>query len=68
MTDHAIERAHHRAGTLTDREKDVLRRRFGIGCPKHTYGEVAGAYGLTKTRIRMIQNKAIRNIVGKAVQ
>ena len=50
-------------GTLTEREADVLRMRFGMydGRP-HTLEEVGQIFGVTRERIRQIENKAIRKL------
>ncbi len=50
-------------GTLTDREADVLRLRFGMYDGKtHTLEEVGQIFGVTRERIRQIENKAIRKL------
>ncbi len=50
-------------GTLTDREADVLRMRFGMYDGKtHTLEEVGQIFGVTRERIRQIENKAIRKL------
>ena len=47
--------------TLTDREADVLRLRFGMYDGKtHTLEEVGQIFRVTRERIRQIVNKAIR--------
>ena len=49
--------------TLTDREADVLRLRFGMQDGKsHTLEEVGQIFGVTRERIRQIENKAIRKL------
>ena len=48
-------------GTLTEREADVLRMRFGMYDGRtHTLEEVGQIFGVTRERIRQIENKAIR--------
>ena len=50
-------------GTLTEREADVLRMRFGMYDGKtHTLEEVGQIFGVTRERIRQIENKAIRKL------
>ena len=49
--------------TLTEREADVLRLRFGMYDGKtHTLEEVGQIFGVTRERIRQIENKAIRKL------
>ncbi len=49
--------------TLTEREADVLRLRFGMHDGKtHTLEEVGQIFGVTRERIRQIENKAIRKL------
>ena len=50
-------------GTLTDREAVVLRMRFGMYDGRtHTLEEVGQIFGVTRERIRQIENKAIRKL------
>ncbi len=49
--------------TLTEREADVLRMRFGMYDGRtHTLEEVGQNFGVTRERIRQIENKAIRKL------
>ena len=49
--------------TLTEREADVLRMRFGMYDGRnHTLEEVGQLFGVTRERIRQIENKAIRKL------
>ena len=50
-------------GTLTEREADVLKMRFGMYDGRtHTLEEVGQIFGVTRERIRQIENKAIRKL------
>ena len=50
-------------GTLTEREADVLRMRFGMYDGRtHTLEEVGQIFRVTRERIRQIENKAIRKL------
>ena len=49
--------------TLTPREEQVLRMRFGIGQKtEYTLQEVAQQFGVTAERIRQIEAKALRKL------
>ena len=49
--------------TLTEREADVLRMRFGMYDGRtHTLEEVGQIFGVTRERTRQIENKAIRKL------
>jgi RNA polymerase primary sigma factor len=49
--------------TLTPREEQVLRLRFGIGERQdHTLEEVGGRFAVTRERIRQIEAKALRKL------
>ena len=49
--------------TLTEREADVLRMRFGMYDGRtYTLEEVGQIFGVTRERIRQIENKAIRKL------
>ncbi len=54
-----IERA---LATLTERERDIIRYFFGIGCPEKTLEEIGEEFGLTRERVRQIKEKAIRRL------
>ena len=50
-------------GTLTEREADVRKMRFGMhDGGTHTLEEVGQIFGVTRERIRQIENKAIRKL------
>jgi len=54
-----IERA---LATLTERESDIIRMFFGIGCQEMTWEEIGERFGLTRERVRQIKEKAIRRL------
>ena len=49
--------------TLPERERDVLKFRYGIGFPRaHTLEEVGREFKVTRERIRQIEAKALRKL------
>ena len=54
-----IERA---LSTLTERESDIVKLFFGIGCQEMTLEEIGEKFGLTRERVRQIKEKAIRRL------
>ncbi|MCC8088239.1 MAG: RNA polymerase sigma factor RpoD/SigA [Rikenellaceae bacterium] len=54
-----VERA---LSTLTDRERDIIRYFFGIGCSEMTLEEIGEKFNLTRERVRQIKEKAIRRL------
>ena len=54
-----IERA---LSTLADRERDIIKYFFGIGCQEKTLEEIGAELNLTRERVRQIKEKAIRRL------
>lgn len=50
------------AFTLSDRERDIVKKFFGIGVPEMTLEEIGDEFGLTRERVRQIKEKAIRKL------
>ncbi len=48
--------------TLTERESDIIKMFFGIGCQEMTLEEIGDNFGLTRERVRQIKEKAIRRL------
>ncbi len=48
--------------TLSDRERDIAKKFFGIGVPEMTLEEIGDEFGLTRERVRQIKEKAIRKL------
>lgn len=58
-----IEQIEEALKTLTPREEQVLRKRFGIGEKSdHTLEEVGKLFNVTRERIRQIEAKALRKL------
>jgi RNA polymerase primary sigma factor len=50
------------AHTLSDRERDIVKKFFGLGMPEMTLEEIGDEFGLTRERVRQIKEKAIRKL------
>lgn len=50
---------------LYDREREILKMFFGIGCPEMTLEEIGAKFDLTRERVRQIKEKAIRRLKGQ---
>ena len=48
--------------TLTERERDIIRYFFGIGCSEMTLEEIGEKFDITRERVRQIKEKAIRRL------
>ena len=48
--------------TLTERERDIIRYFFGIGCSEMTLEEIGEKFDLTRERVRQIKEMAIRRL------
>ena len=63
LMDESLSREIYRAlATLTERERDIIRFFFGIGCQEMTLEEIGEKFGLTRERVRQIKEKAIRRL------
>lgn len=50
---------------LYDREREILKMFFGIGCQEMTLEEIGAKFDLTRERVRQIKEKAIRRLKGE---
>lgn len=50
---------------LYDRERDIIKMFFGIGCQEMTLEEIGIKFDLTRERVRQIKEKAIRRLKGQ---
>ena len=48
--------------SLSERERDILKMFFGIGCSERTLEEIGTEFGLTRERVRQIKEKALRKL------
>ena len=49
---------------LDNREREIVRLSFGIGCPEMNLDEIALRFDLTRERVRQIREKAINRLKG----
>src|SRR3989339_874574 len=50
-------------GNLADKEKDIITKRFGLGTDKkYTLEEIGQNYGITRERVRQIENLSIKKL------
>ncbi|MGM9806090.1 MAG: RNA polymerase sigma factor RpoD/SigA [Candidatus Aphodosoma sp.] len=47
---------------LQEREREIVKMFFGIGCQEMTLEEIGDKFGLTRERVRQIKEKAIRKL------
>ena len=50
---------------LVDREREIIKMFFGIGCQEMTLEEIGAKFDLTRERVRQIKEKAIRRLKGQ---
>ena len=50
---------------LHEREREILKMFFGIGCQEMTLEEIGDKFDLTRERVRQIKEKAIRRLKGQ---
>lgn len=48
--------------SLPERESMILKMRFGFGCNLKTLAEIGNIFGLTRERIRQIQNNTLKEL------
>jgi RNA polymerase primary sigma factor len=48
--------------TLSRREREVISRRFGLGCPPETLADIGRRLGVTRERARQIEARALRKL------
>ena len=59
------DRVYQALGTLTEKEQDILRQRFGLdGFEVRSLEAIGADYGVTRERIRQIQLKALNQLGG----
>lgn len=57
------EKIEEALSSLSDREEEILKMRFGIGHnSSYTLDEIGNRYGLTRERIRQIEKRALRKL------
>jgi hypothetical protein len=58
-----LEAVHLSLATCSERERDILARRMGLGRPTETLHEIGDTYGITRERIRQIESKVIDRLI-----
>ena len=53
---------HVMGSMLQEREREIIKMFFGIGCQEMTLEEIGDKFGLTRERVRQIKEKAIRKL------
>jgi Sigma-70, region 4 len=48
--------------SLADKERSVISRRIGLGGPRETLQEIGDTYGITRERVRQIEDVGIKKI------
>ena len=49
---------------LHEREREIVKMFFGIGCQEMTLEEIGAKFDLTRERVRQIKEKAINKLKG----
>lgn len=49
---------------LDNREREIVKMSFGLGCTEMSLDEIASQFDLTRERVRQIREKAIRRLKG----
>lgn len=49
-------------GTLPEKEREVIKLRFGFDGKEYTLEEIGELYELTRERIRQIESKALKRL------
>lgn len=62
-----LEAVHLSLATCSDRERDILVRRMGLGYPTETLAEIGESHGVTRERIRQIEAKVVDRLVRREV-
>jgi RNA polymerase primary sigma factor len=57
-----IDALHNSMGVLEPFEEDIIRRHYGLGYPEETLQRLANFYGVTKERIRQIENGGLHKL------
>jgi len=47
---------------LDERERMIIKMRFGIECEEKTLGEIGQVLGITRERVRQIEQRAINKL------
>lgn len=50
---------------LPERERDIVKRRYGLGTERETLQEIGNDFDLTRERVRQLQDKSLERILPK---
>ena len=68
LDDSEVEQVRALLGSLSDRERTILRHRFGLGGPEQSLREVGERIGLSGERVRQIEERALAKLRAAAAR
>jgi RNA polymerase primary sigma factor len=68
ITTIAIDQLRDLLSALSDRERDVLRARYGLGGPEESLRQIARRQGVSAERVRQVENRALGKLRAAAAE